>query len=64
MLYIEHFNLPLQILFIITSDLMQVWTTEWVIKDCTMTVTVGGQQPDQTVTVDSNILTASFVIQK
>lgn len=49
--------------FTITAEQMQVWTTKWEIPSGEMSVYVGGQQPDQTKEVPSNILKGSFKIE-
>ncbi len=44
---------------------MQVWTTQWIVAECTMTVFVGGQQPggQAQTRANSNILQANFIIK-
>lgn len=42
----------LQVSSVVTGTQMQVWMTQWTIKEYgQMTVSAGGQQPDQTVAV-------------
>ena len=42
---------------------MQVWRGgKWVVPSGTMTVSVGGQQPNQTVKLRSNVLVGTFTI--
>ena len=53
---------PIQLSFTIVSAQMEVWTNSWEIPSCNMTVFVGGQQPDQTMQLPSNVLTGHFSI--
>ena len=52
----------LQLTFIVLPEQLQVWTddNQWAIPSGTYAISVGGQQPDQTVTVPSNVLKGSF----
>ena len=41
---------------------MQIWISDWVIPEGVYDVYVGGQQPNQTTTVPSNILNGYYTI--
>lgn len=59
-----HALLPLQVSIVIKADQMMLWgdSGQWEVTYGTLQVDVGGQQPMQSTTVDSNILTGTFTI--
>lgn len=54
----------MQLKFEITSEQRMVWDTQWETVYGQYEVYVGGQQPMQSTTVPSNILTGSFTVSQ
>ena len=61
--YMSVFPILLQVAFNVTSVDMQVYTSQWEVPAGEYQLSVGGQQPGQTITVPSNTLTASFTVE-
>ena len=53
----------MQLSFTIKADQMMLYDTKWYIPLTQYKVFVGGQQPDQAVSVPSNMLRGYFTVQ-
>ena len=52
----------MQLSFTITADQMMLYDQNWYIPLTQYKVFVGGQQPDQDISVSSNVLRGSFTV--
>ncbi len=53
----------MQLSFTIKAEQMMLYDTEWYIPLTQYKVFIGGQQPDQVVSVPSNVLRGYFTVQ-